>query len=212
MNKNHTINLDKIESIFNSRKPEVIGQYHYFSVLVPLVVIEEELHILYEVRSDTLKRQPGEICFPGGRMEAGETEETCALREATEELGIPMSAIRVIAQLDSLYTYSNFTMYSFLGVIDREELKNATINTEEVKSIFTIPLSQLLETSPFIYKMDIIPDVGDDFPYKLVNFSNGYNWRKGKSEVPIYHFDGKTIWGLTARITHNLVKIIQQKK
>lgn len=203
--------LSEIKKVFINRKPGVLGQYGYFSVLVPLVVKDGEVHVLYEVRSDELRRQPGEVCFPGGKLEEGETEEACAVRETSEELGLDYDAINLIAQLDSIYTYSNFTMYSFLGVIDYEKLKRAKMNLAEVKEVFCIPLSLLLSEEPYIYKMDIIPDIRQDFPYNMVNFSSGYNWRKGRSEVPIYQYDGKTIWGLTARITHNLVKILREK-
>ena len=51
-------------------------------------------HLLFEVRADTLDRQPGEVCFPGGHMESGETPAACALRETEEELSIPSAAIR----------------------------------------------------------------------------------------------------------------------
>ena len=50
-------------------------------MLVPLVERPEGLCLLYEVRADTLGRQPGEVCFPGGKMEGAESPESCALRE-----------------------------------------------------------------------------------------------------------------------------------
>ena len=65
---------------------DVTGEY---AVLVPLVERPEGLCLLYEVRADTLGRQPGEVCFPGGRLEPGEDAVSCALRETWEELGIP---------------------------------------------------------------------------------------------------------------------------
>lgn len=58
-------------------------------MLVPLVERPEGLCLLYEVRADTLGRQPGEVCFPGGRIEGVESPEECALRETEEELSIP---------------------------------------------------------------------------------------------------------------------------
>ena len=65
---------------------DATGQY---SVLVPLVEREGGLSLLYEVRAGSLRRQPGEVCFPGGRLEGAESPEECALRETWEELGIP---------------------------------------------------------------------------------------------------------------------------
>ena len=78
---------------------DVTGEY---AVLVPLVERPEGLCLLYEVRADTLGRQPGEVCFPGGRLEPGEDAVSCALRETWEELGIPRPAVEVVAELDWL--------------------------------------------------------------------------------------------------------------
>ncbi|QHI71230.1 NUDIX hydrolase [Aminipila terrae] len=201
--------MNEIEEIFKNRKPAAVGYYNYFSVMVPLVEKDGELHLLYEVRAESLRTQPGEICFPGGAVEKNETKRQCAIRETREELGVLRKDIRVIAELDTLYTYSNFTMYSFLGEINYEAIKNAKINRDEVKEFFLVPLEHMKNQAPYIYNMDVLPQIGTDFPYNLLKLNNGYNWRKGKSEVPIYTYEDKVIWGLTARITHNLVNIIK---
>lgn len=200
--------IKQIEKKMNGRIPAVIGKYSFFSVLAPLVEIGGKLHVLYEVRSDNLTKQPGEVCFPGGSMEPGETPEECAVRETCEELGIQPDAIRVLGQLDTLYSYSNFTMYAFLGIIDGEKLAQGIPNEDEVKEIFFVPLEEILEQEPYIYNMDVIPDIREDFPYDRVNFNDGYNWRKGKSEIPIYLHEDWVIWGLTGRITKNMVQIV----
>jgi len=204
------LKISDVEKIFSGRVPGVIGNYEDYSVLVPLVKKDGELNVLFEVRSSDLERQPGEICFPGGKKEYDETAEECAVRETAEELGLEVEDIRVITQLDAIHNYCNFTLYSFLGEIDYVKLLNAKINHNEVESIFYIPLSAFIANEPYIYEVEIIPDIGDDFPYDMVNSSDGYNWSKGISEVPIYQFEGQTIWGLTARISHNLAKILRE--
>lgn len=206
------LTIKAIDKIIRGRIPSPIGYYHFYSVLVPLVEKDKQIYVLYEVRSEQLIHQPGEVCFPGGGMEQGENEEECAIRETCEELGIKSDAIRIIGQLDTLYTYSNFTMYSFLGVINYEELKKGTPNAAEVKEYFLVPLKYLMEKAPYIYKMEVIPDIKSDFPYDIVNFKEGYNWRKGRGEVPIYSFEDKVIWGLTARITKSMIEIIKGEK
>ncbi len=201
--------LEQIERTMKDRIPAPIGKYRFFSVLVPLVEMDGELQVLYEVRSDLLIKQPGEVCFPGGAMEPGETPEECAVRETCEELGISPDAVRVLGQLDTLHTYSNFTMYAFLGVIAGASLALGTPNRDEVKETFFVPLREVLEQSPYIYKMDVIPDIREDFPYEKVRFDDSYNWRKGRAEIPIYLHEDRVIWGLTGRITKNLAEIIR---
>lgn len=202
------ITLNKLEKKISGRKPKPIGKHSFYSVLVPVVKKDNKIWILYEIRSDMMKHQPGEVCFPGGALEKGETKVEGAIRETCEELGIEEKGVRIIGQLDTLYGYSNFTMYAYLGVIDYKELLKGTPNEAEVKDYFLVPLENLIDNPPFVYKTEIVPKIGDDFPYSKVNFDNGYNWRKGVAEIPIYLYEDKVIWGMTARITKNLIEIL----
>lgn len=205
------ITIKDFEDTFRNREPKSLGSYQYYSVLVPLVEKDGEPHLLYEVRAENLRRQPGEVCFPGGRIENGESAEDCAVRETSEELNIKRSDIRVIAQMDFLHTYSNFTLYSVLGVIDYDVVSKIDVNQDEVKEIFLVPVSFLAENEPEIYCFDVLPNIGPDFPYEKINLPNGYNWRKGKSTVPIYRYGDRVIWGLTARITSHLMDLATGK-
>ena len=73
--------LEHLRRRYADHVPGLLGARHSYAVLCPLVERPDGLHLLFEVRSAALHRQPGEVCFPGGRMEAGETPEQCALRE-----------------------------------------------------------------------------------------------------------------------------------
>jgi len=205
------ITVKDFEDTFRNREPKSLGSYQYYSVLVPLVEKDGELYVLYEVRAENLRRQPGEVCFPGGRIENNESAEACAVRETSEELNIRPEDIRIIAQMDFLHTYSNFTLYSLLGVIDHNVVKEIVVNPDEVKEIFLVPVSFLAENEPEIYCFDVLPNIGPDFPYEKINLSNGYNWRKGRSTVPIYRYGDRVIWGLTARITNHLMDLVTGK-
>lgn len=204
------MNLSCFEKIFADRKPVAYGDYGYFSVLVPLVFRGNIPHLLFEVRSQKLKRQPGEVCFPGGKVEKNESPKNCAIRETFEELNIPMNHIQIINELDYIYTYSNFTLYSFLGVLHDEDVKNISVNPGEVKETFLVPFDFFMKTKPQVYTMDVSPQPPETFPYELINQKSDYNWRKGKSTVPIYQYKDHVIWGLTAKIIANMVRIIKE--
>lgn len=205
------ITIKDFEDTFRDREPKSLGVYQYYAVLVPLVEKDGELHILYEVRAESLKRQPGEVCFPGGRIENNESAEDCAVRETSEELNVEKSDIRIIAQMDFLHTYSNFTLYSLLGVIDYEVVSKAKVNPDEVKETFLVPVSFFAGNEPEMYYFDVLPNIGPDFPYEKINLKDGYNWRKGKSTVPIYRYGDRAIWGMTARITNHLMDLVTGK-
>ena len=97
------MNIANVEKFMDGRKPGAIGQRKDCAVLIPLVERADGMHILYEQRSTKMKTQPGDVCFPGGRMEPGETPAECALRETEEEIGIPADKIRILGQFDSIY-------------------------------------------------------------------------------------------------------------
>lgn len=207
-----SLTIESFEKVFKKRKPGIMGTYNFYSVLVPLVEKDGELHILYEVRAESLKKQPGEVCFPGGKVEEGEKPKACAVRETAEELNIPEEAVSVIAELDYMHTYSNFTMYAFLGVIDYQTIQKMKVNEDEVKEVFLVPVSFFVENEPEIYNFDVKPQVDEGFPYERINSKEGYNWRMGKTIVPIYQYEGRTIWGLTARITYHLMEVMKDRK
>ena len=106
MRSDSSLTVERLESIFRDREPGTEDDYKFFSVLVPVVRMRNGLHVLYEVRARHMTRQPGDVCFPGGEMETGETAMECALRETCEETGINQSRISVVNQLDTIYTYS----------------------------------------------------------------------------------------------------------
>lgn len=210
MSLRKNLTADDIRHIFDGKKAGNEEFFKFFSVLVPVVEKEGKLYLLYERRARDMKRQPGEICFPGGELEQDETTKECALRETWEEIGIPQESIRVVSQLDTIYTYSNFAMYCYLGIVDAKALDHMVLNPGEVEEAFLVELDWLLTHEPEIYWTDVIPEPPEGFPYEKVTGGMPYSWRKGKAPVPVYEeYDGNVIWGLTARITKRFTDVIK---
>ena len=111
----------------------------------------EEGRLLFEVRSENLRHQPGEICLPGGHLEEGESPGTCALREASEELLIPEEKIRMLGPLGYDYTYYGELIHSYVGIADVEDLLTGGVYTAEVKEVFAVPFSFFMERGPQEY-------------------------------------------------------------
>ena len=201
------IDLTALEHPFKTRTPGLMDARRAYAVLVPLVEKEGELCLLYEVRASTLRRQPGEVCFPGGLMEPGETAEECALRETWEELAIPREQIRLLGRLDFIAHRSNFLMQPVLGLMDSGALDRMVPSPAEVDEVFFVPLSHLLETAPIEYEYELIHTPAENFPYEVIGIPRDYQWRRGQENVPVYPWRGHAIWGLTGRITRNFIQI-----
>ena len=193
---------------YHDHQPRLLNARGEFAVLVPLVETAQGLSLLYEVRSGGI-RQPHEVCFPGGRMEAGETPTACALRETEEELGIPASAIQVIAPLDFLYLRSDALMHPVLAGVAPSALTQMQPSPDEVADTFLVPVQWLREHPPTLYRYPLRPMIGEDFPYSTIRMDASYPWGDGRMEVPVYEGLPYPLWGLTARITYYLLKNVQ---
>lgn len=199
-----------LEGLLQNRKPGLMDASSRYAVLVPLVEREDGFYLLYEVRAQSLRRQPGEVCFPGGRMEGTESPEACALRETEEELGIPAGSVRVLGQLDFIAHRANFIMYPVLALLDGEAVDRMNPNPAEVGETFLVPLDHLLTTQPLEYDYKLIPQTGENFPYELIGIPRDYRWQAGGENVPVYPWEGHAIWGLTGRITRHLVNLLRE--
>ena len=145
------------------------------SVIVPIVKVKDRLCILFEVRSRTLRKQPGDVCFPGGGIEVNETPEEAALRETEEELGL--KSIDIIKELDVLVRYNGLILHSFLGEV--KDLSELNISKDEVEGVFYVPIDELLKIKPIVAKSRLIAEKPEDFPYNLVVGGKDYKFLEG---------------------------------
>lgn len=191
--------IAQMQTYFSHRELGVQGAAGEYAVLVPLVRREGQLSLLFETRAETLVgHQPGEVCFPGGRREPGETPAQTALRETREELGIPAEHIRLLAPLDVIQDISDRVVYPFLAEVTPQGLAALRPSPAEVKDVFFVPLDYLMQYPEEVYRYKVSAQV-DDFPYERLGFPRTYPWRTGFMDVPIYEYQGHFIWGMTAR-------------
>lgn len=203
------MNIQEIMNRLNNRTPTILGseKFSKYAVLLPLIKKGDELHILFEVRSLQLRRQPGEICFPGGRIDLSDKDEChTAIRETSEELGIGPEKIKEISPLDYMISPFGTIIYPFVGFIQSpEEIKP---NPDEVEKIFTVPLSYLKEVNPEIFQVSYKVEPEIDFPFNQIVGGEKYNWQPRKMEEYFYYYENKVIWGLTARILKHFIEVV----
>ncbi|TCP92629.1 NUDIX domain-containing protein [Sphingomonas sp. PP-CE-1A-559] len=99
--------------------------------------------VILTQRTDTMSRHPGQIAFPGGRIDPGEDVVTAALREAEEEIALPRDKVRVIGEADSYRTVTGFQVTPVIGIIPPDMV--FTPSEAEVASVFEVPLAFLLD-------------------------------------------------------------------
>jgi len=162
-----------------------IDGYHRAAVLVPLFLENGSIHLLLTKRTDLVETHKGQVSFPGGMVDATDTDVVhTALREAEEEIGLPRSSVEPLGLLDDLATPTGFVITPVVGFIHTPPPLVA--NTDEVAEIFHVPL---------------------DF---FVDQNAGRTERrefKGKSyDVWFYTYGHHLIWGATAMIIRSLLK------
>jgi 8-oxo-dGTP pyrophosphatase MutT (NUDIX family) len=174
-------------------REELANKSNAAAVLMPLFERDGELHVVYIRRSDHVASHRGQVAFPGGRVEPVDaTLLDAALREAHEEVGIDPATVDVVGGLPTMHTTtSGIIVAPFVGVIPSDaQLKP---DPSEVAEIFDVPLSALRD----------------------MNFRGDYEFnpdgRPRGSKFPAILYGGQIIWGLTLRITINLLEILDGK-
>lgn len=200
--------LQKVTETFAAHHAEPIWRLRYFAIMPLLTEIDGALHFILNKRAAGVN-QPGDICFPGGHQEKGESLLETALRETEEEIGIAREKIQVLGKSDFMLTIYRGMIQPFLGYIPHEIFQEAKPNPAEVEEIFTVPLQFFLETEP--EKHDTIWQVAEspDFPYEKIEGGKNYPFSKGKTTQLFYEYEGHIIWGFTAQVIQNIVSILQ---
>ncbi|MFJ5715283.1 NUDIX hydrolase [Neobacillus sp. NPDC093127] len=202
--------LETVVTKLKRHNPVILGseKFSKYAVMLPLIQKEDGIHVLFEVRSLELRRQPGEICFPGGKVDLEDKDEKeAAIRETMEELGISGENITEVYPLDFMVSPFGMLVYPYTGLISHSECIQP--NPAEVGEIFTVPLSFFINKDPEIYHIEFKAVPEENFPFDLIVGGENYNWRTRGVEEYFYVYEGKTIWGMTARILAHFIEIIR---
>jgi 8-oxo-dGTP pyrophosphatase MutT (NUDIX family) len=157
------------------------------AVLVPLVDRPGGLTVLFCQRSHNLARHAGEVSFPGGRIEEGESEVEAALREAEEEIALDPSRVAIHARLDTHRAGSGYAIAPLVGLVTPPiVLKPDGIEVDEA---FEVPLDFLLEPSS--------------------HRRESMFWRGADRWYSVFEYGPRYIWGATATVLVNLLRVLR---
>jgi len=157
------------------------------AVLIPIFCKDGEYHILFTQRSEKVRQHTGQISFPGGgRHKSDVTLQDTALRESREEIGLKVRDVEVVGELDDTpTTTSGFRISPFVSFIPYPyEFK---LSHFEITEIFSVPISTLMNK---VNKRKEFYTFGD-------KVFEGYS----------YEYEGRVIWGATAKILQQLLEV-----
>lgn len=157
------------------------------AVLVPLYQVGDETFLLLTRRTDRVEHHKGQISFPGGAAEPGETLLETALRETYEEVGIPPSQVRVLGTLGEVeVSVSRFLVTPFVGIVPHPY--PLRLNADEIDELVLAPLADFLDPA----RLRVEQREQDGIRVDLYFYDSGAH----------------TVWGATARIIKALVDLL----
>jgi 8-oxo-dGTP pyrophosphatase MutT (NUDIX family) len=160
------------------------------AVLVPFTKIEDRWHIIFTRRNNDLPEHSGQVAFPGGRADIGDTSpEETALRETYEEIGLYPSSVRILGRMKSFLTITNYKVKPVVGSVPWPFPIRLALT--EVSRVFTIPLEWLADPLNHEVQQRRMPA-----PHP---------------SIPIIYFrpyDGELLWGVSAYIVINMLEIL----
>jgi 8-oxo-dGTP pyrophosphatase MutT (NUDIX family) len=146
---------------------------------------DEEYKILFTKRSEQLKTHSGEVSFPGGKWEEGDSNlYQTALRESNEEINLDIQNVTKLGPLNFLLSRHKIEVNPFVGYLN--QLQDFKGNFE-IDEIFTVPISFLMNEANIEYKE--------------------FNRKDLKVYIPSWVYNGNRIWGLTAMIAADFLNI-----
>lgn len=203
---------------------KIIGkEYKYINtaVLIPIVKINDNDHLLFQKRNSNIP-QGNEICFPGGKIDRSKDKsiKDAIIRETCEELGIIKDKIKIKEKLGTLITLMGVTVDAYIGILKINDLNELKFNISEVQNVFSIPVEWFKENQPEEYyvRNEVQPFYYDEngkkkdlLPSKEIGLPEKYEkpWAGNKYPLFVYKSEYGVIWGITAELVREFLKIIK---
>ena len=162
--------------------PVVLARAHPAAVLAPIVARPEGLSVLLTLRASHLRAHSGQIAFPGGKIDDGESPLAAALREALEEIGLETRFIEPLGWLDLYLTGTGFRIAPLVALINPGF--TLAVNDREVDEVFETPFAFLMD--PANHRLD------------------EREWQGRIRRFYAMPHEGRYIWGATAGILRNM--------
>lgn len=163
-------------------EPEDRPNLRAAAVLVPIIEHAHGPSVLLTRRADHLGQHSGQVAFPGGKVDPGESAGEAALREAEEEVGLDRSHVQVAGYLDPYETGTGFRIVPVIGFV--QPGFSLTISVDEVAEAFEVPLSFLMDPAN--------------------HERHSVMWKGRQREYYAMPYDGHYIWGATAGMLKNM--------
>ncbi len=198
--------IDHVKKIMENYIPKIYGKRGRSAVLLPLIQVDGDYHILYEVRSSYVS-QAGDSSFPGGRVEADETYEEAAIRETMEELNLKRENIRVFGEMDYIVS-EHMIIRCFVGELVGVTVQEIQPNIE-VEKVYTLPLDYLFKNQPAHFSVNIKPVFEEEI--MTIQEDKGYEFEliEQEQKIPYYDIENYSLWGFTANLTERFIEILR---
>lgn len=156
---------------------------------------DDALHLLFIRKPDDDRTHPGQVAFPGGKLDRGEEPLTAALREAEEELALARQHVEPLGTLSDILVTTGFSMTPFVGKIPPAEALDLQPNPREVARVFSVPILALVDPAQTRFELKPKGFMGRIY------------------QIPYFHWGdaagaGELIWGATGKVVQELLELL----